>query len=303
MFHALRLSRKSPQPDACPKKWAKFWPCVCCRAQIKNTHPQDVCPWGTSQISEAARPTVSKHTRVLAVQSRLPRCEWTLLLLFVHVHLTLFFFTQRITAWFSLYLTFPPDLLCFFLLLRGVCMSLPEPVMVDQVPPQQGDSLLNSFHQGKLPNGKEASKVILHARGQWASKAEFLLAVAGQIIGLGNVWRFPYLCYKNGGGKSCGTAGEEGERREIPLSVCRLCLFLVKPADVCIYILTFDMIGAPLVSPGVFFVPYLLFLVLCGVPLFLLETSLGQYTSLGGVSAWRSICPLFGGKLISFCRV
>lgn len=38
-------------------------------------------------------------------------------------------------------------------------------------------------------------------RGQWANKMEFILAVAGQIIGLGNVWRFPYLCYKNGGGK------------------------------------------------------------------------------------------------------
>lgn len=56
------------------------------------------------------------------------------------------------------------------------------------------------------------------------------------------------------------------------------------------------------VHPGVFFVPYLLFLVLCGLPLFLLETSLGQYTSLGGVSAWRTICPLFGGTLFKLCH-
>lgn len=42
----------------------------------------------------------------------------------------------------------------------------------------------------------------VEARGLWESKSEFLLAVAGDIVGLGNVWRFPYLCYRNGGGKS-----------------------------------------------------------------------------------------------------
>ncbi|XP_035490956.2 sodium- and chloride-dependent GABA transporter 2-like [Scophthalmus maximus] len=37
-------------------------------------------------------------------------------------------------------------------------------------------------------------------RGQWANKREFILTVVGEIVGLGNVWRFPYLCFKNGGG-------------------------------------------------------------------------------------------------------
>ncbi|RXN11091.1 sodium- and chloride-dependent GABA transporter 2-like protein [Labeo rohita] len=85
----------------------------------------------------------------------------------------------------------------------------------------------------------------IEERGYWESKVEFILAVAGYVVGLGNVWRFPYLCYKYGG--------------------------------------------------GAFLIPYLLFGATCGVPLFLLESAMGQYTQEGGITCWRRLCPLVEG--------
>jgi NSS family neurotransmitter:Na+ symporter len=37
-------------------------------------------------------------------------------------------------------------------------------------------------------------------RPHWKSRLGFLLAVIGSAVGLGNVWRFPFVAYKNGGG-------------------------------------------------------------------------------------------------------
>uniref|UniRef100_A0AAR2L3J1 Transporter n=1 Tax=Pygocentrus nattereri TaxID=42514 RepID=A0AAR2L3J1_PYGNA len=100
---------------------------------------------------------------------------------------------------------------------------------------------VKSFSLHSIHTGEKKMK----DRGQWSNKLEFVLSVAGEIIGLGNVWRFPYLCYKNGG--------------------------------------------------GAFFIPYLIFLATCGIPVFFLETALGQYTSEGGITCWRKISPLFEG--------
>uniref|UniRef100_A0A8C6N2G5 Transporter n=1 Tax=Mus spicilegus TaxID=10103 RepID=A0A8C6N2G5_MUSSI len=98
---------------------------------------------------------------------------------------------------------------------------------------------------GGAAGTREARDKAVHERGHWNNKVEFVLSVAGEIIGLGNVWRFPYLCYKNGG--------------------------------------------------GAFLIPYVVFFICCGIPVFFLETALGQFTSEGGITCWRRVCPLFEG--------
>ncbi|VDP11003.1 unnamed protein product [Heligmosomoides polygyrus] len=85
------------------------------------------------------------------------------------------------------------------------------------------------------------------ARDRWATKMEFLLAVVGYAVDLGNIWRFPSVCYKHGG--------------------------------------------------GAFLIPYLVMLLIGGLPMFYMELALGQFHRSGCVSIWRKVCPLFKGEL------
>ena len=65
----------------------------------------------------------------------------------------------------------------------------------DEIKPPEFKELLSSDERKiKIENENEN-------RESWGHKFEFLLAIVGFAVDLGNVWRFPYVCFRNGGGK------------------------------------------------------------------------------------------------------
>ncbi|PKL44243.1 MAG: sodium-dependent transporter [Candidatus Riflebacteria bacterium HGW-Riflebacteria-1] len=76
-------------------------------------------------------------------------------------------------------------------------------------------------------------------RGQWGSKLGFIMAAAGSAVGLGNLWKFPFLAGQNGG--------------------------------------------------GAFVLVYFLILFVVGFTLMMAEITVGRYTQLNAIGAYRKI--------------
>ncbi|XP_062942127.1 sodium-dependent neutral amino acid transporter B(0)AT1 [Cynocephalus volans] len=112
-----------------------------------------------------------------------------------------------------------------------VRLALPNPGLEDRIP---------SLGRLDTLERQEAS-----SRPQWDNKAQYMLTCVGFCVGLGNVWRFPYLCQSHGG--------------------------------------------------GAFMIPFLILLVLEGIPLLYLEFAIGQRLRKGTMAVWPSIHPALKG--------
>ncbi|XP_048848460.1 sodium-dependent neutral amino acid transporter B(0)AT1-like isoform X4 [Brienomyrus brachyistius] len=108
--------------------------------------------------------------------------------------------------------------------------------------------LPNPGLEERIPSHQELEKMEVEEAGdrpKWDNKAQYMLTCVGFCVGLGNVWRFPYLCQSHGG--------------------------------------------------GAFMIPFLILLVLEGIPLLHLEFAIGQRLRKGSVGVWTSIHPYLTG--------
>lgn len=91
----------------------------------------------------------------------------------------------------------------------SVCKSKPYLILASCAHEQmEKRSLDGSVDRAWLGEGQSETQLAPDAaamdsgdRPAWDSKIQYVLAQVGFSVGLGNVWRFPYLCHQNGGGE------------------------------------------------------------------------------------------------------
>uniref|UniRef100_A0A8C4SSU3 Transporter n=1 Tax=Erpetoichthys calabaricus TaxID=27687 RepID=A0A8C4SSU3_ERPCA len=104
----------------------------------------------------------------------------------------------------------------------------------------------SSHNSGSSARGHlSIPRMVQESRPSWDNPMQFVLACVSYAVGLGNVWRFPYLCQMHGGGG--------------------------------------------------FLIPYLIMLLVEGVPLFYMELAVGQQMRQGSIGAWTAISPYLTG--------
>ncbi|KAG5265029.1 hypothetical protein AALO_G00260660 [Alosa alosa] len=112
--------------------------------------------------------------------------------------------------------------------------------------------LPNPGLEKRIPSHEDLDRMEVEevdSRPKWDNKTQYMLTCVGFCVGLGNVWRFPYLCQSHGG--------------------------------------------------GAFMIPFLILLVLEGIPLLHLEFAIGQRLRSGSVGVWGSISPYLIGMGIA----
>ncbi|RXN12819.1 sodium-dependent neutral amino acid transporter B(0)AT2-like protein [Labeo rohita] len=85
------------------------------------------------------------------------------------------------------------------------CFAIQDQMEKPPLPNDENGSVLAESRSGMAlvladEEGSSGADVQEDDRPAWDSKLQYVLAQVGFSVGLGNVWRFPYLCHQNGGG-------------------------------------------------------------------------------------------------------